>query len=278
MEFHRSRPSTEPSTFKNYGVCVGSIGHSGTCKTTQTLGKKEAATSCRENPDKTVNGQPQPKAAAERENSLRRKLPGSSLAVANKYPPQTFYATSFNQSSFSAAMKLIPSLFSSSSSKQRSPSSSDSNRSVDSLSKPSKRSITIGRNASCLDAEYWTPPADLLPGKEPKKERKVSKEDLEQVLSLLGHYDHPSEEELSEIISDDEFAPDDLKEAFRTFDADGDGKISAEELRGVFLTLGDERCSIEDCRGMIRSVDSSGDGFVCFDDFVRMMTEGREKM
>ena len=96
------------------------------------LGKKEAAASCRENPDNTANGQLQSKVAAERENSLRRKLPGSSLIVANKYPRQTLYTTNFNLPSFPAAMKLIPSLFSSSSSKQCSPSSSDSNHYVDS--------------------------------------------------------------------------------------------------------------------------------------------------
>ncbi|XP_042410067.1 probable calcium-binding protein CML36 [Zingiber officinale] len=62
-----------------------------------------------------------------------------------------------------------------------------------------------------------------------------------------------------------------LREAFAVFDADGDGKISAEELRSVLDKLGDEACSLEDCRRMIHGVDTDGDGFVCFNDFARMM-------
>ncbi|KAE8790517.1 putative calcium-binding protein CML36 [Hordeum vulgare] len=62
-----------------------------------------------------------------------------------------------------------------------------------------------------------------------------------------------------------------LRDTFAVFDADGDGRISAEELRAVLATLGDERCSVEDCRRMIGGVDSDGDGFVCFDEFTRMM-------
>ncbi|KAH0454857.1 hypothetical protein IEQ34_016781 [Dendrobium chrysotoxum] len=62
-----------------------------------------------------------------------------------------------------------------------------------------------------------------------------------------------------------------LRDAFAVFDADGDGKISAEELLGVFLALGDGGCTLEDCHRMIGGVDSDGDGFVCFEDFARMM-------
>ncbi|XP_057548193.1 probable calcium-binding protein CML36 [Amaranthus tricolor] len=63
----------------------------------------------------------------------------------------------------------------------------------------------------------------------------------------------------------------DLKGAFDFFDGDHDGKISAEELFQGFMALGDERCTLEDCRRMIEDVDKNKDGFVCFEDFCRMM-------
>ncbi|CAI0557280.1 unnamed protein product [Linum tenue] len=63
----------------------------------------------------------------------------------------------------------------------------------------------------------------------------------------------------------------DLQSAFRTFDANGDGRISAEEVMGVLRQLGD-RCSLEDCRRMVRAVDNDGDGLVNMDEFTTMMT------
>lgn len=66
-----------------------------------------------------------------------------------------------------------------------------------------------------------------------------------------------------------------LRNTFEIFDANHDGRITAEELFSVFTTMGDERCTLEDCRRMIAGVDKNGDGFVCFDDFARMMeTQG----
>ncbi|VVB03010.1 unnamed protein product [Arabis nemorensis] len=62
-----------------------------------------------------------------------------------------------------------------------------------------------------------------------------------------------------------------MREVFEYFDADRDGRISAEELYRVFGVIGDERCTLEECRRMIATVDKNGDGFVCFDDFSRMM-------
>ncbi|XP_009141989.1 probable calcium-binding protein CML35 [Brassica rapa] len=62
-----------------------------------------------------------------------------------------------------------------------------------------------------------------------------------------------------------------MREVFEFFDLDHDGRISAEELHRVFGVIGDERCTLEECVRMIATVDGNGDGFVCFDDFCRMM-------
>ncbi|CAL9236468.1 unnamed protein product [Arabidopsis halleri] len=62
-----------------------------------------------------------------------------------------------------------------------------------------------------------------------------------------------------------------LREVFEIFDVDRNGKISAEELHRVFGVIGDERCTLEECVRMIATVDGNGDGFVCFEDFCRMM-------
>ncbi|XP_006654163.2 probable calcium-binding protein CML18 [Oryza brachyantha] len=64
-----------------------------------------------------------------------------------------------------------------------------------------------------------------------------------------------------------------LREAFRMYDADSNGKISARELHRVLRQLGD-KCSVADCSRMIRSVDADGDGCVNFDEFKKMMGGG----
>ncbi|KAL6179745.1 PREDICTED: probable calcium-binding protein CML29 [Fragaria vesca subsp. vesca] len=58
-----------------------------------------------------------------------------------------------------------------------------------------------------------------------------------------------------------------LKNAFEALDVDGDEVVTAEELYEV---MGDEmgfELSLEDCQGIIASIDSDGDGAVSFDDF-----------
>uniref|UniRef100_A0A1D1Z038 Putative calcium-binding protein CML18 n=1 Tax=Anthurium amnicola TaxID=1678845 RepID=A0A1D1Z038_9ARAE len=62
-----------------------------------------------------------------------------------------------------------------------------------------------------------------------------------------------------------------LKEAFRMYDLNGDGVISARELHQVMKRLGD-KCSVRDCSRMIRSVDADGDGTVNFHEFKKMMS------
>ncbi|PON67421.1 Parvalbumin [Trema orientale] len=67
-----------------------------------------------------------------------------------------------------------------------------------------------------------------------------------------------------------------LREVFEFFDTDRDGKISAEELLSFFTAVGDDRCTLEDCRRMIDAVDKNKDGFVCFEDFSVMMERHRD--
>ncbi|KAG5252747.1 hypothetical protein OIU76_021390 [Salix suchowensis] len=95
----------------------------------------------------------------------------------------------------------------------------------------------------------------------------------EEMTVMLGEVDHISVEALaSRLGSSCEPAGDDeLRDAFVFFDSDRDGKITAEELLNVYKAFGDEKCTLEDCKGMIAVVDTNGEGFVCFEDFCRMM-------
>ncbi|CAD5187760.1 calmodulin-like protein 8 isoform X2 [Musa acuminata AAA Group] len=64
---------------------------------------------------------------------------------------------------------------------------------------------------------------------------------------------------------------DELKEAFKVFDKDQNGFISATELRNVMISLG-EKLTDEEVAQMIREADLDGDGQVNFEEFVKMMS------
>jgi Ca2+-binding EF-hand superfamily protein len=61
-----------------------------------------------------------------------------------------------------------------------------------------------------------------------------------------------------------------LIETFKFFDKDGNGLISAHELRFVMMTAG-ESLKEEEIDEMIREADIDGDGYVDYEEFVRMM-------
>ncbi|XP_073047603.1 calmodulin-like isoform X2 [Primulina eburnea] len=63
-----------------------------------------------------------------------------------------------------------------------------------------------------------------------------------------------------------------LHEAFKFFDADGNGSITVEELGSVLNRLC-QNPTVEELQDMIREVDSDGNGTIEFPEFVKHMTE-----
>ena len=61
-----------------------------------------------------------------------------------------------------------------------------------------------------------------------------------------------------------------MREAFRVFDKDGNGYISSAELRHVMTNLG-ERLSEEEVDEMIQKADVDGDGHVNYEGWSRVL-------
>ncbi|CAM9950845.1 unnamed protein product [Lampetra fluviatilis] len=63
-----------------------------------------------------------------------------------------------------------------------------------------------------------------------------------------------------------------LRDAFREFDTNGDGRISSAELREAVAQLMGEQVSAREIDEIVRDVDTNGDGHVDFEEFVKMMS------
>jgi len=67
-----------------------------------------------------------------------------------------------------------------------------------------------------------------------------------------------------------------FEDVFRYFDEDGDGKISAAELRNCMRNVGEE-LSAEDAEGVVEATDSDGDGLLGYEDFVKLVEVAGEE-
>ncbi|XP_020252074.1 putative calcium-binding protein CML19 [Asparagus officinalis] len=79
-------------------------------------------------------------------------------------------------------------------------------------------------------------------------------------------------EELAKFVEgDEENNVEVLREAFRMFEMEGKGYITADSLKIVLSKFGSEK-DTEECRAMICKFDLDGDGVLSFDEFKNMMT------
>ncbi|CAB0001020.1 unnamed protein product [Nesidiocoris tenuis] len=77
----------------------------------------------------------------------------------------------------------------------------------------------------------------------------------------------------SHFLDDDdaEAMQEELKEAFRLYDKEGNGYITTGVLKEILAAL-DDKLTPEDLDGMISEIDTDGSGTVDFDEFMEMMT------
>ena len=119
----------------------------------------------------------------------------------------------------------------------------------------------------------------------------ITTKDLGTVIRALGK--NPTEAELQDVINEvdpqgegtvdfpafltimarkmkDTDTEEDIIEAFRVFDKDGAGTISAAELRHVMTNLG-EKLTDEEVDEMIREADVHGDGVIDYREFTKII-------
>jgi calcium-binding protein CML len=65
-------------------------------------------------------------------------------------------------------------------------------------------------------------------------------------------------------------APEDVEKVFKSFDLDGDGQITAEELKSALAELGEE-VTVEDAAERIGTGDTDHDGTISLAEFQAMM-------
>lgn len=71
-------------------------------------------------------------------------------------------------------------------------------------------------------------------------------------------------------MKDDGDSEEEIREAFRVFDRDGNGRISTAELRHVMTSIG-EKLSEDEVKELIKEADPNGSGLVDYNEFVNVM-------
>ena len=82
--------------------------------------------------------------------------------------------------------------------------------------------------------------------------------DLDEFITLMGKRTPDTQTE------------DEVINAFRVFDKEGNGLIASSELKHIMMTIGD-KMSEEEAQEMINEADIDEDGYINYEEFARMM-------
>jgi Ca2+-binding EF-hand superfamily protein len=78
-------------------------------------------------------------------------------------------------------------------------------------------------------------------------------------------------QDFKEIMETDNDSPNQLLQAFKIFDKDGNGLVDQEELKTILENFG-EYLDDKEIERMIKEIDNDGDGFISLEDFVNAMS------
>jgi len=101
--------------------------------------------------------------------------------------------------------------------------------------------------------------ANMIKTHDPEKTGKIN---FDSFCSIAAHF-------LEE--DDDESTTQELKEAFRLYDREGNGYITTATLKEILGAL-DDKLTNSDLDSIITEIDTDGSGTVDFDEFMEMMT------
>jgi len=146
-----------------------------------------------------------------------------------------------------------------------------------------------------MDADQTETMKKIYNTYDPKKKGTIAIENVTEILEMMGaEFD---EEELNERIAvvdkektgmcgfadfiaitsqfledeDEEALINELKEAFRMYDKEGEGSITTDVLQEIIREL-DPKLTQADLKAIVEEVDEDGSGTVDFDEFMEMMT------
>lgn len=96
-----------------------------------------------------------------------------------------------------------------------------------------------------------------------RKQSATGKVNFDKFTGIASHFF--AEEEDAEAMQQE------LKEAFRLYDREGNGYITTSTLKEILAAL-DDKLNNADLDGIIAEIDTDGSGTVDFDEFMEMMT------